>query len=140
MLGWSKTGVLPAIVQMFGRLFYGLITLHLSNDAIPVAFIPLLMFFLIENIRYPYYLLKQAGMENTFLGKFFGWLRYNAFIPIYPTGATTELITALQAIPAIRSTKPKMYSLEMPNDWNFAFDMELFIYALLPLYIFGFPM
>lgn len=124
---------------MSGRLFYAFISLELTTDYIPVSFIPLLMFFTIEIIRYPYYLLKQLDADKTPLGLFFGWLRYTAFIPIYPTGASTELLTALQAIPTIASTKPKMYSIEMPNTFNYGFDMEYFIYLLIPVYLFGFP-
>lgn len=79
------------------------------------------------------------GADKSIFGRFFGWLRYTAFIPIYPTGASTELLTAIQAIPAVRAVSPKLYSLEMPNCYNFAFDMEYFIYLLVPVYLFGFP-
>ena len=38
-----------------------------------------------------------------------------------------------------KSGSPKKYSLEMPNPYNFAFDMEYFMYLLPVIYLLVFP-
>lgn len=62
---------------------------------------------------------------------FLTWLRYTIWIPLYPLGILCEGIVILRNIPYFVETG--RYSVSLPNDWNFAFDMPLFmkIYLLL---------
>jgi very-long-chain (3R)-3-hydroxyacyl-CoA dehydratase len=124
---------------MFGRCLFAFVSLPLAHDT-PAIFMTLMMFCIVESIRYPYYYLKSNGKENTTIGRFYGWLRYNTFIVCYPIGAIGEVLVGFAALPEIRSTSPKRFSIEMPNDWNFAFDMEYLIKLLPLIYIAGFPM
>lgn len=96
-----------------------------------LVFICLLMFCLVESFRYGYYFLKQNSIEL----KLFGLIRYNSFIVCYPLGAASECLV-------LYFTAKKLgdhYSLKMPNAWNFAFDMPLFMFALIPVYGAVFP-
>jgi very-long-chain (3R)-3-hydroxyacyl-CoA dehydratase len=51
--------------------------------------------------------------------------RYSAFILIYPVGVVAEMVLMYKALPFIRSRK--LYSVFMPNAYNFAFDFAIFI-------------
>ena len=57
-------------------------------------FSTILMFALVESVRYPYYFLKDQGWETTLLGRFYGYLRYSLFIFVYPIGASGEVVIA----------------------------------------------
>jgi hypothetical protein len=79
-------------------------------------------------------------LENSKAGRFFGWLRYNSFLVIYPLGAIGELTVAFSTINTIRATSPKRFSIELPNTLNFAFHFDYFLMYVLPIvYLIGFP-
>jgi very-long-chain (3R)-3-hydroxyacyl-CoA dehydratase len=65
------------------------------------------------------------------------WLRYSTFIPLYPIGAGSEWVILFFALPVIRDQS--LFSVTMPNDFNFAFDYYIFCVAALVLYIPGLP-
>lgn len=48
------------------------------------------------------------------------WLRYSAFIVLYPLGVASELTMVWLALPAIKETR--LWSYPMPNPYNIAFD------------------
>ena len=54
-----------------------------------------------EVIRYSFYLLKEFGIEIRLLT----WLRYSAFIVLYPFGVAGELLTIWSALPVIKKRK-----------------------------------
>jgi hypothetical protein len=65
-----------------------------------------------------------------------GWMpavypacRYNAFLLLYPTGVVAEMLLLYQGLPYLRSRD--LYSIHMPNKWNFAWDYAIFIKASL---------
>jgi hypothetical protein len=51
--------------------------------------------------------------------------RYSAFILIYPVGVVAEMVLMYRALPFIRARK--LFSVFMPNAYNFAFDYAIFI-------------
>lgn len=71
------------------------------------------------------------------------WLRYSAFIPLYPIGIFAgEMPIIRAAIPYI--AKRGLWSITMPNAWNYAFSYAAFcrvgLYFLLPaafLHLYG---
>ena len=81
-----------------------------------------------EIIRYSYYIAKESDHEIRILT----WLRYSAFIILYPFGVTGELLTIWQALPLIR--KQKILRYPMPNTYNFSFDLPSTLYIYLLLY------
>jgi len=139
-MGWSNTSVMAAALQAFGRLVFGMITINLAPMDCASVFFTLLVFSIAESNRYPYYYLKQIGMEHSQVGRIFGWLRYSTFLVIYPLGAIGELMTSFASIDNIRATSPKRFSIELPNTVNFAFHFDYFLMYFLPLmYIVFFP-
>ena len=74
-----------------------------------------------EVIRYPWYALTEAGACPGWLT----WLRYSAFVPVYPLGVAAEMALMWRALPLIRARR--VFSLAMPNKLNFAFDYSIFM-------------
>lgn len=91
-----------------------------------------------EVIRYLHYIVMDqgtVGKDSVLL-----YLRYSAFIVLYPLGVASELLCLRDAWSAIEKCCPRAFSLQMPNAWNFAFDYKWFIsYAILPAYVLFFP-
>lgn len=86
-----------------------------------------------EIIRYSFFAFKELGMQPYVLL----WLRYTAFIVLYPLGVSSELAEVALAMPAIRATRP--LSIQMPNKFNFAFDYYWACWLVVLLYLPGFP-
>lgn len=61
------------------------------------------------------------------------WLRYTMFIPLYPLGVASELALVWIALPAIRDIH--LWSLAMPNAFNFAFDYPTYVMIYSSLYL-----
>ncbi|CAD7701272.1 unnamed protein product, partial [Ostreobium quekettii] len=72
-----------------------------------------------EVIRYGYFAFKELGVEF-YLAK---WLRYTGFIVLYPVGVSSELAMVFLALPTIKASR--MWSIDMPNTYNFAFDYHI---------------
>ena len=109
----TRTPMSAALMQWAGRT-HVLIAVthaipHLQTTA--AAGILILAWALTEVIRYPSYALSQScpGWLN--------WLRYTIFIPLYPIGAASEMKLMYDGIPTM--TPKKMYSISMPNAYNF---------------------
>lgn len=66
------------------------------------------------------------------------WLRYTAFYVLYPLGVGSELALAYMALPTIQ--RRKLWSYEMPNAINFAFDYHVACIVLMGVYAPGFYM
>lgn len=77
--------------------------------------------------RYPFYI-TQLYKKNIYI---LTWLRYTIWIPLYPLGILCESIVILRSIPYFEETQ--RFTISLPNEWNFAFDMPslLRIYLLL---------
>lgn len=63
--------------------------------------------------------------------------RYSTFIPLYPLGASSEWLTMYTALPYIK--KGGLFSIFLPNSYNFAFDYYTFCVCILVLYVPGLP-
>ena len=63
------------------------------------------------------------------------WLRYSAFIPLYPLGVASELTMASLALPVIRVKRP--LTLDMPNALNWGFDYYYFCWLAIACYLPG---
>lgn len=63
------------------------------------------------------------------------WLRYSTFIFLYPLGVASEMTMVWLALPHIRRTH--MWSIDMPNIVNFAFDYFLLCLLAVVIYIPG---
>ena len=63
------------------------------------------------------------------------WLRYTTFIPLYPLGVASEMTMVYLALPHIK--RSGMWSLRMPNPYNFAFDYFYFCLLAVAIYVPG---
>lgn len=59
--------------------------------------------------------------------------RYTFFIVLYPMGVTGELLTIYAALPYVQKTG--LYSVTLPNKYNFSFDYHTFLILTMISYI-----
>ncbi|KAL4424925.1 hypothetical protein ABPG77_009654 [Micractinium sp. CCAP 211/92] len=86
-----------------------------------------------EVIRYSFFAFKELGMQPYVLL----WLRYTAFIVLYPLGVASELAMVALAMPYIKERRP--LSIQMPNAFNIGFDYYWACWVAVLLYVPGFP-
>ncbi|GMR43044.1 hypothetical protein PMAYCL1PPCAC_13239 [Pristionchus mayeri] len=96
LIGLTKGNVPASLVQIFGRfaMLWIIDKCPETRDSTPAALI-LIVYALIEPCRYPYYGFNALGVELYPLM----WLRYSAFLPLYPAGLSLEAINIALAIP-----------------------------------------
>lgn len=127
IFGYTKGGPLVPFFQVTGRNFvlFLMITLEPRMQTKPVVFYIFCIWSLVEVVRYPYYITQMFESNIGLLT----WLRYTIWIPLYPMGILCEGIIILRNIPYFEETK--RLSVELPNKWNFCFDMPTFLKAYL---------
>lgn len=59
--------------------------------------------------------------------------RYTFFIILYPMGVAGELLTIYAALPYVQKTG--LYSVTLPNKYNFSFDYYTFLILTMVSYI-----
>lgn len=134
-LGMVPSSPLTCFLQWWGRenaLFQvALAVPELRDGGHPAAAGMMLCWCASEVIRYPWY---AAGAADPARGppRWLTWLRYSAFVPLYPLGVACELWAIWAALPALR--RERRWSVQMPNAANFAFDYSVFISAMALLY------
>ncbi|NXT16953.1 HACD3 dehydratase, partial [Prunella fulvescens] len=95
LIGLVRSPVIPSVVQViFGRNFVLFVILGSLEEmqSKPVVFFIFYFWSIIELFRYPYYMLSCIGIE----WKPLTWLRYTAWIPLYPLGGLAEGISLKQ--------------------------------------------
>ncbi|EJW80065.1 hypothetical protein WUBG_09027 [Wuchereria bancrofti] len=93
-------------------------------------FILIFAYFSIEIFRYPYYAASCLKIEIPLLT----WLRYNAWVLLYPVGLLLEGVTMYRSIPYYYQTGK--YSIKLPNATNIGFN---FSFTLSIFFLFVFP-
>ena len=136
LLSLTKGSAPLALLQWFGRsnvlfLIVGSITELRSSQALAPLF---LSWAAADVVRYAWYAAAALSPNNEAPGPL-TWARYSAFIPLYPLGVFAgEMPLIKAAIPLIKERK--LWSVEMPNEFNFAFSYAAFctlgLYVLLP--------
>ncbi|XP_054644123.1 very-long-chain (3R)-3-hydroxyacyl-CoA dehydratase 2 isoform X4 [Dunckerocampus dactyliophorus] len=86
-----------------------------------------------EIIRYSFYTFSLLN-HLPYLIK---WARYTFFIVLYPMGVSGELLTIYAALPHVQ--KMGLYSVTLPNKYNFSFDYHAFLILVMISYIPLFP-
>ncbi|XP_008568651.1 PREDICTED: very-long-chain (3R)-3-hydroxyacyl-[acyl-carrier protein] dehydratase 2 [Galeopterus variegatus] len=86
-----------------------------------------------EIIRYSFYTFSLLN-HLPYLIK---WARYTLFIVLYPMGVSGELLTIYAALPFVRQAS--LYSISLPNKYNFSFDYYAFLILIMISYIPIFP-
>uniref|UniRef100_A0AAY4DBA5 Very-long-chain (3R)-3-hydroxyacyl-CoA dehydratase n=1 Tax=Denticeps clupeoides TaxID=299321 RepID=A0AAY4DBA5_9TELE len=122
-----RTGVLPPLIQVFGRNFLLFIILGAQEDMQnkPVVFFIFYLWSTIEIFRYPFYMLACIDTE----WKLLTWLRYSLWIPLYPLGVIAEAVAVIQSIPIFDETK--VLSLPLPRalgtSLSFSYILQLYL-------------
>ncbi|XP_060523846.1 very-long-chain (3R)-3-hydroxyacyl-CoA dehydratase isoform X2 [Cylas formicarius] len=132
LFGYVKGGIMMPFMQVVGRLFvlFAMVECEPRIQKMPVVFYLLLVWSSIEVIRYPYYMTQLINKEQYLLT----WLRYSAWIILYPLGFVCEAMIIFRNMIYVHSSHK--WSVTMPNSLNFTFDFLLFlrIYLLLVLF------
>jgi len=136
----AATGIVPSnpvvtLQQVFSRVMVvcgvTMPTIAARNTVgLPLA---LLAWCITEIIRYSYYALNLVNAVPHFLV----WLRYTTFIALYPIGVTGELLCLYAAQNEINKTG--LWTIELPNSYNFSFHYRHFLLLVMLLYIPFFP-
>lgn len=123
LVGFTKGSALFPFLQVTGRNFVLFAIVHAEPriQVMPVVFLLFMVWSLVELIRYPYYIIALLKKEIPLLT----WLRYSIWIVLYPLGVLCEGTILLRSVPFFEETK--RYTIAMPNKWNFAFDMVIFM-------------
>jgi len=138
-LGWTKTSLVAGFFQISSRLFIVFTAVQICPDHSMWLFLTFLAWATIEVIRYPFYFFKSFdGDEPSILSRILGHLRYNAFLIVYPLGATGEMFLSFDGLGYVDLSYVKPFTIEMPNEWNLAFNYKYFVSLLPLLYFFGF--
>ncbi|KAJ1175729.1 hypothetical protein NDU88_001016 [Pleurodeles waltl] len=133
-------GIVPSSVvltafQVMSRVFLTWAVTHsvreVQNEDSVLLFV--VAWTITEIIRYSFYTFSLLN-HLPYIVK---WARYTLFIVLYPMGVTGELLTIYAALPLVRQTS--LYSITLPNKYNFSFDYYTFLILVMISYIPLFP-
>ncbi|CAG9768552.1 unnamed protein product [Ceutorhynchus assimilis] len=133
--GMVKSSPIMTAFQVASRVVVVCGVLMATNAAreglgLPLA---LLAWSITEIIRYSNYFFNLIGSVPYFLK----YLRYTTFIVLYPIGVTGELLCIFKAQNEVGQRQ--LYSMKMPNNYNFIFNYQHLLWFLMLLYIPLFP-
>lgn len=127
--GIVRSPVFTTAAQVASRLLvvYGALEIGHTPSRESWFFVQMLVAWcLSELIRYSFYALNiLAGRPPSALA----WLRYSAFLVLYPMGISGEILVLYQAIPFVQETKS--WTVTLPNTMNVSFDWALMIWVIL---------
>uniref|UniRef100_A0A7S3NE49 very-long-chain (3R)-3-hydroxyacyl-CoA dehydratase n=1 Tax=Euplotes harpa TaxID=151035 RepID=A0A7S3NE49_9SPIT len=123
--GVTKTNIPFSFMQITARNFVVLAVFQ-HNLASTYPVIAVIPWCIAELIRYPYYIVTDNTMLSVFV-PFLKWLRLSGFIVLYPIGASGELLSLYDSWDILVSKRP--YSIDLPNQFNFAFDIVYMYYC-----------
>ncbi|KAM3728827.1 Very-long-chain (3R)-3-hydroxyacyl-CoA dehydratase [Dirofilaria immitis] len=132
LIGFTKGSYRVGIIQVCGRLaFIYIIDGCPDVQSSLTTFILIIAYFSIEVLRYPFYLANTLKIEIPLLT----WLRYNAWMLLYPVGLFLEGVTMYRSIPYYYRTGK--YSIKLPNAANIGFNFG-FVLGIFFLFVFPF--
>ncbi|KNB45488.1 hypothetical protein JH06_3577 [Blastocystis sp. subtype 4] len=138
MLRIVRSPVLTTTLQVFSRIMILWGYANISEAAQQSFGIKLMVlsWSLVEVPRYLFYIVKTLNIP---MPTWLLFLRYNLFYILYPTGITGEILVILASLPFVKSSH--IFSMSLPNPWNFAFNYYgvslfwLFLYVPLGPYM-----
>eukprot|EP00871_Galdieria_phlegrea_P003823 jgi/Galph1/4441/GphlegSOOS_G3115.1 len=134
-LGIVRSSVLTTFIQIASRLVVLLAVIYRVPEVQRSIFFTTLTvaWSLAEVARYLYYAMAITSSPS----KLLTWIRYSAFLILYPLGAGSEMLIIYNAMPFIKERR--IWSISLPNKLNFAFDFYSLCWFLLFLYLPGLP-
>lgn len=133
--GMVKSNAVMTAFQVASRVAVVCGVLLATDSARDSAGLPLalLAWSVTEIIRYSTYACNLINLVPYFLK----YLRYTTFIFLYPIGVTGELLCIWAAQKEVG--EKQLYSLELPNKYNFVYNYQHVLWFLILLYIPLFP-
>ncbi|WAQ97824.1 HACD3-like protein, partial [Mya arenaria] len=127
LFGLVKTGALAPFMQVGGRGFilFMLIVQDVRLQVAPVVWYLFMTWATVELVRYPFYMLSSIGKEVLVIS----WVRYTAWIPLYPLGILFEATVVIMSIPLFEESG--VFSMQLPNSANLAFYFPWFLHLYL---------
>lgn len=128
-------GVPTAFIQCLGRyvvLVFVVERIGLTH-ASPITLALFTSWALADVIRYAFYLAALLRYESSVLR----WLRYSIFLVLQPVGIAAEWFTYWHTLDVI--DRSNLYSVRLPNVWNFAFDFGMWNRCVLIAYFYFGP-
>ncbi|KAJ6665437.1 hypothetical protein lerEdw1_003277 [Lerista edwardsae] len=137
-IGIVPSSVVLTAFQVMSRVFLTWAVTHSVKEVQKVQSEDSVLLFVVawtitEIIRYSFYTFSLLN-HLPYLIK---WARYTLFIVLYPMGVSGELLTIYAALPYVRSSG--LYSISLPNKYNFSFDYHSFLILVMISYIPVFP-
>ncbi|KAJ7345881.1 hypothetical protein JRQ81_001831 [Phrynocephalus forsythii] len=131
MIGIVPSSVVLTAFQVMSRVFLIWAVTHSvkevqSEDSVLLFVIA---WTVTEIIRYSFYTFSLLNH----LPYIIKWARYTFFILLYPMGVSGELLTIYAALPFVRQSG--LYSIRLPNKYNFSFDYYTFLILTMISYI-----
>ncbi|XP_053554006.1 very-long-chain (3R)-3-hydroxyacyl-CoA dehydratase 2 [Bombina bombina] len=134
-IGIVPSSVVLTAFQVLSRVFLTWAVTHsvkeVQNEDSVLLFV--VAWTITEIIRYSFYTFSLLNH----LPYIIKWARYTLFIVLYPMGVTGELLTIYAALPYVKQTG--LYSISLPNKYNFSFDYFTFLILVMISYIPLFP-
>lgn len=129
------SGVVVVLMQVYSRVFivFGVLLATESAKWSPGLPICVLAWSITEIIRYAYYTLNLLNIVPQLLLFF----RYSTFLALYPLGITGELLCMYHSLDEIAENQ--LFTILMPNKWNFIFNYYYFLIFYMFLYVPLFP-
>jgi len=126
-----RSPVATTTIQVFSRLFvlWGAVELGSKEVTESTWFVQMVTAWaLSEIIRYAFYAVGLVVAKES-IPQWLTWLRYSAFMILYPIGISGEMGCLYKVLPFV--DKKKKFSITLPNTYNFAFDYSTFIWMVL---------
>eukprot|EP00252_Welwitschia_mirabilis_P014023 TRINITY_DN31046_c0_g1_i1.p1 TRINITY_DN31046_c0_g1~~TRINITY_DN31046_c0_g1_i1.p1 ORF type:complete len:218 (-),score=11.23 TRINITY_DN31046_c0_g1_i1:273-926(-) len=136
IVGITRSPVSATLPQISSRLFVLWGILHSVPEVRHHWLVSSLMvsWSIAEIVRYSFFGTKEVfGFTPSWLQ----WLRYTLFFVLYVTGISSEVGLIYNALPYVK--KSGLYSIRMPNKFNFAFDYYYACLIVLAIYVPGSP-
>ncbi|XP_076820049.1 very-long-chain (3R)-3-hydroxyacyl-CoA dehydratase 2-like [Clavelina lepadiformis] len=135
IVGLVRSNAIFTFLQVFSRVgivwavIWPVVEVQ-DNIGVPML---LIAWTITEIIRYLFYTFILLGITPRFIL----WLRYTLFIILYPLGVTGETLTIYNSLEPVRESG--LYSIRLPNVFNFAVDYHIVLMCTFPIYLIFFP-
>ena len=137
LVGIVRSPVFTTFVQVLSRLIvlWGAVEIGCKDVTSSWFFSQMVVAWsLSEVIRYSFYALNLIDKDA--VPRALTWVRYSAFMVLYPVGITGEIMCLVNALDHVKAHNT--LSISLPNPYNFAFSFHGFIwFALFGMYPYG---
>ncbi|KAD7479162.1 hypothetical protein E3N88_02298 [Mikania micrantha] len=137
IIGLVRSPISATLPQISSRLYLVWGVLYSFPEVVqthPLISSLVISWCITEIVRYSFFGTKEAFGSTPY---WLLWLRYSTFLVLYPTGIASEIAMIYNALPFMKESG--LYSVRMPNKWNFSFDYYYCALVVLAVYVPGIP-